>query len=181
MFNKVNLELKCFCEDFSPIREELEKLQAKKGRPVKQIDYFFNLPEEKEGVPKRLKLRIAGRQKTLVLYSRDKFSNNRSTPSNVVLFPIKDKRIINFLKRALGVRGIVEKIREQWKKEYVVFNLDRVKGVGNIFEIEIATNDERRERDEATFNNYKKTFSPYLGKIVSGSNIDLVLNQKPRI
>lgn len=172
MQNKLNLELKYFCPNFSPIRQVLSEIGATKHKTVKQKDYFFDLPTNK--INPRLKLRIEGKNQTLVYYERPDFEANKANPAKVILYPIKDKKFLIFLSKTLGVKAIVVKKREQWKKDSAVFNLDDVRGVGKIFEIEITTREEDKDKAQKVFNNYQKKFMPHLAKIIKGSNLDLV-------
>lgn len=179
MDSKINLELKYFCKDFNEVRKILRSIGAKKESIRKQKDYFFNLPKNKNTkVPARLKLRISTGKQLLVFYRRPNFSEKKVTPADVVLFPIKDKKILSFLSKALGIKVIVEKQRELWRKENTVFHLDNVKGVGKIFEIEVWTQPRKIKKDRSAFEKYKKEFLPYLDKIIKGSNEDLVLKIK---
>ncbi|MDO8260423.1 MAG: class IV adenylate cyclase, partial [Candidatus Magasanikbacteria bacterium] len=172
MQNKLNLELKYFCPDFSPIRKVLSEIGAKKIIVKNQKDYFFNLPLKKTNP--RLKLRIEGKNQTLVYYERPNFKENKANSAKVILFPVKDKKLFKFLSETLGVKAIVIKTRELWEKDNAIFNLDDVKSVGKIFEIEITTNEENKDKAQKSFNNYQKKFRPHLAKIIKGSNLDLV-------
>jgi len=135
MNSKINLELKYFCKDFNAIRKVLHSIGAEKKSVKRQKDYFFNLPKNKNGkTPVRLKLRISGRKQLLVFYRRPIFSEKKATPADIVLLQVKDKEILPFLSKALGVKVIVEKQRELWQKGNTMFHLDKVKSVGNVFE-----------------------------------------------
>lgn len=172
MQNKLNLELKYFCSNFSPIRKVLSEIGAEKNKTVEQKDYFFNLPFKKTNP--RLKLRLEGKNQTLVYYERPTFKENRANPAKVLLYPTKDKEILGLLSNILGVKAIVVKKREQWKKDNAVFNLDDVQGVGKIFEIEVTASEGSKDKDQQIFNNYQKKFKPHLTKLIEGSNLDLV-------
>lgn len=178
MQTKTNLELKYFCNDFGPIRKILRKLGASKVGIKKQVDYFYNLPPS-ESLHNRLKLRTEGREKTLIYYQRPDFSGEKATSANVSLLEVKDKNLLRFLQKILGVKAIVVKQRELWKKENTIFNLDTVKDIGKIFEIEVTVNNVTK--DKGTFNYYKNKFLPYLGKIVRGSNLDLAHSESTLI
>ncbi len=176
MQNKLNLELKYFCPDFLPIRQVLLEIGAKKYRTTRQKDYFFNLPNFKQNA--RLKLRIENQKQTLIYYGREDFKEDKANPAKIILYPIKDNKFLMFLSNTLGVRAIVVKKREQWKKGNAVFNLDTVEKVGKIFEIEVTTDQKNLKKDEDTFNNYKEKVLAYLSKVVKGSNLDLVSKVK---
>jgi len=173
MQNKLNLELKYFCKDFSQIRKVLLKIGAKKIGVTKQKDYFFNIPDEQNHA--RLKLRVENQKQMLVYYERQEFVQNKANPSKVTLFQVKDKKLLNFLKEVLGIKAIVKKKREVWVKQNTIFNLDDVESIGKIFEIETTTTTVNQKKDEAVFNIYIKKFKPFLSEIVRGSNLDLAL------
>ncbi len=176
---KTNLELKYFFKDPEPIRKVLRSIGARKESIEKQKDYFFHLPKEKNSkIPSRLKLRISGKKQLLVFYKRPSFSAKNITPSDVVVLPVKDKKILYFLSKALGVKVIVEKQRELWRKGNTVFHLDKVEGVGNIFEIEVWARPKTLKQDQVNFEIYKEKLLPYLDKIITGSNEDLALKFK---
>jgi len=65
-----------------------------------------------------------------------------------------------------------------WRKDNTVFHLDEVVGVGKIFEIELQKNGNIAEKDKELFFSYQKQVSPWLGKVIKGSNVDLVLGNK---
>jgi len=179
MESKINIELKYFCKDFRPIRKALLSIGARKESVKKQKDYFFNLPKEKTSkIPARLKLRVSNGKQTLVFYRRPAFLAKKMTPSDVIVLPVKEKEILSLLSKALGVKVIVEKKRELWRKGNTVFHLDKVKSVGDIFEIEVWTKPKSMKQDKHNFERYKKELLPYLDKIITGSNENLVLKLK---
>jgi len=175
MKSKINLELKYFCKDFKVIRKILKEIGARKIAIKKQRDYFFNLPQASKAEPARLKLRVENGTQTLIFYQRPNFSKTESTSSDIILYPVKDPDLFSLLQKILGVKVIVEKNRELWKKGNTVFHIDKVKGVGNIFEIEVWTSSKTMRKDPVNFASYKEKFLPYLHKIIHGSNEDLAL------
>jgi adenylate cyclase class IV len=90
------------------------------------------------------------------------------------LYPVKDSHLLPFLQRALGVKAIVEKKREVWRKSNTVFHLDAVKDVGGIFEIELQKHGKITAKDHVIFRTYQRKLLPFLGKVIKGSNVDLV-------
>jgi predicted adenylyl cyclase CyaB len=172
--NKTNLELKHHCSDFKNIRNVLKQLGAKKKIVKNQKDYFFNLPEDKGKVPPRLKLRIENSAQELIYYRRPDFVKGKETGSDIKLYTVKDNKLLPFLIKTLGVRAIVEKKREVWRKDNTVFHIDNVKGVGGVFEIELQKKGRITRSDRAIFKSYQDKLAPYLGKVIKGSNVDLV-------
>ncbi len=176
---KQNLELKHYCDNFQEIRKILKKIGAKKDKVKKQKDYFFNLPQEKQKQKARLKLRVENKKMTLVYYERPDFVSGKDTSSDIALLEV-DELTLKFLEKSLGVSAIVEKKREVWRKQNTVFHLDTVKDVGMIFEVELQKEGLITEKDKEIFSNYQKVLTPAIGKVIKGSNIDLVLNKKKK-
>ena len=177
MQSKQNLELKHYCDDFKTLRKILKDLGAKKDVVKKQKDYFFDLPQEKKKQKARLKLRIENKKMFFIYYERPDFVAGKDTSADIALLKV-GKDTLSFLIKSLGVTAIVEKKREVWRIENTVFHLDTVKGVGNIFEIELQKEGKINKKDKDLFASYQKTFSPLIGKVIRGSNIDLVLKNK---
>lgn len=180
METKINLELKHFCEDFAPVRKVLQDLKAQREETVSQMDFFFYLPERDGDIQPRLKLRVENNTQTLIYYSRADFVEGKSTPADVKLYDVRDTDFLPFLKEVLGIKAVVEKVRERWRRGNIVFNLDQVKDVGKIFEIEITTTEEKKNQDEKVFADLREKLIPYLGGIVKGSNVDLVLRTQKK-
>lgn len=174
--NKTNLELKHLCADFTGVRQTLKQIGAEKKLVVNQKDYFFELAKKKNGNP-RLKLRIENGTQTLIYYDRPDFVKGKQTAAKIKLYEVTDKDLLSFLQESLGVKAIVEKKREVWRKDHTVFHLDVVKGVGKIFEIELQKKGTITEKDKNLFKDYQTKLLPHLGKVVKGSNVDLVKNK----
>ncbi len=175
--NKNNLELKHYCSDFKPIRKILSQLGAKKITVKKQKDFFFNLPEIQTKQSGRFKWRIEADKQTMVYYERPEFVKGKQAVSDLKLYVVKDGRLFDFLKQVLGIRAVVDKKREIWRKDNTVFHLDTVKGVGMVFEIELQKNGKFLPKDFEIFKNYQNTLMPFLDQVIKGSNVDLVLNK----
>jgi len=168
--DKVNLELKHFCPDPDKIRKVLKEIGAKKESVKNQTDYFFELPNKKA----RLKLRIEGRKQLLIYYERPDFLKMKSTTSKVKLYEVKDRQLSTFLRNTLGIKVIVKKKREIWRKLNTVFHIDNVENVGGIFEMELQKKGGITSSDKKQFKAYQNKLSPYLGKLIKGSNADLI-------
>lgn len=174
---KQNLELKHFCYDFKQVRRTLKNLGAKKDIVKNQKDYFFDLPQEKKKQKARLKLRIENKEMSLVYYERPDFVASKDTSADIALLQANED-VLLFLKKSLGVTAVVDKKREVWRIANTVFHLDTVKNVGQIFEIELQKEGKITKSDRKLFSQYQKELDPFLGKVIKGSNIDLVLKSK---
>ena len=182
MSAKENLELKKYCNNFEEIRKVLINLGAKKEIVKNQKDYFFDLPQKKQKNNGRLKLRIEDNQnKELIYYERPDFQEGLQAQSLVKLYTVHDNDILPFLLESLGEIGIVEKKREVWRLNNTVFHLDSVVDVGDIFEIELQKEGSINTVDQKLFAHYQALVDPFLGEIIAGSNIDLILNNKKKL
>lgn len=149
-------------------------LGAHKEIVKNQVDYFFALPAENKKRLGRLKLRVEAKKQWLIYYERPNFVAGKETASSGGLYEVTDTALLPFLKTSLGVTAVVEKRRELWRKDNTVFHLDTVKGVGDIFEIELQKHGTITTKDAALFASYQKQLLPVLGTVVKGSNVDLV-------
>ena len=168
---RLNLEIKSFCPDFRPIRKALRAMGATPMGRKEQVDYFFVLPESPRRPPsRRLKLRMDAKGPRLIYYYDRNQPDSRLVEFQVA--KVDNPLIKDVLEAALGVRAVVKKRREVWKKGAATFNLDMVEGVGTIFEVEIE--DVSGEEWRSEIGRYRKLFGPYLGEEIAGSNEDLV-------
>ena len=168
---RLNREIKAFCPDFVPVRRTLREIGAEFVEVKEQVDYFYHLPGSvaTAGTP-RLKLRIEGAEAHVIYYC-DRQENEGRT-SRFQIWYVGDGHVKEVLDAALGVRIVVRKQRELWRKDNAIFNLDTVEGVGQIFEVEVQ---EREGRDiDAQLKEYRRRFAPYLERYIEGSNEDLV-------
>ncbi len=171
---RLNREIKHFCPNFRPIRKILRDIGAESLGRRKQVDYFYNLPRANDSLgTRRLKLRVE-RRSTYLVYYYDKHQSGLRT-SRFQLFPVRDRSVKQVLDIALGVRTIVRKRREQWRKGNTLFNLDEVQDVGRIFEVEVQLDD--RDDPDHQVSRYRTLFAPHLGDAITVSNEDLTPRQ----
>ena len=167
----LNRETKAYCPDFTPVRQLLSDLGATFGEVKEQVDFFYYLPPIGDGEEtRRLRLRVEKGEEHL-LYFYDRQDANLGI-SSFQLLKLNDPQIKSLLDVALGVRLVVRKQREIWRKENVVFHLDKVEGLGQIFEIEAVSEDGRDINQQVE--DYQRRFDPYLGSYIAGSNEDLL-------
>ncbi len=169
--------MKHFCPDFQPVRRMLRDIGAILVEEKEQIDYFFSLPNVATTADsRRLKLRIENQQPRYIYY----YDRNQSHTSLVMfqIFEIHDLVIKDVLEAVLGIQTVVQKHREVWRKENTIFNLDQVREVGNIFEVEIELDTNDNHEQQAA--HYKRLFLPYLGpELLNTSNEDLLIKKGP--
>ena len=171
MTMQTNREIKAYCPDFGPVRRALTDLGASYVEHTDQVDYYYNLADTPEGgCRRRLKVRIDKDAPQVIYYEEGQDSGARTSSFRV--WGLNGHETKEMLDAVMGIRAVVNKQREIWSKDNVVFNLDEVEGVGRIFEAEIRT-----EADfdvEAQLREYLDLFGPYLGEQIVGSNEDLV-------
>ena len=167
----LNREIKAYCPDFEPVRKLLRDAGATFVEIKEQVDYFYHLPAvgDSEGT-RRLKLRVQN-GKTQLIYYYD-IQETHSRVSQFQLWELRDSHIQEVLEAALGIRVVVRKQRELWRKDNVIFNLDTVEDVGQIFEVEAQQED--GYDIEAQVEECRRLFGPCLGPRITGSNEDLV-------
>lgn len=172
--------IKAFCPDFRPIRQILISIGATCMEQKEQSDYFFSLPVRMEApASRRLKLRVEnGQPRWIYYYDRNQDSSFLATFHR---FEVRDLVIKDIVAAALGIENVVRKQREVWRTEHVIFNLDQLHGVGQIFELELDVGGPLPPGPEADY--YRQLFRPYLEAEIHGSNEDLVaaLPEKPEM
>lgn len=156
-------------KDFKEIEKTLLGLGARFIETKKQADYFFKLPNDKKDY--RLKLRYENGKPKIIYYYNSK--SDQSKPISPITYKVADEKIKDMLQTFLGIRVVVDKTRKVYKLEQYVFNLDKVKGVGTIFEIEEFS--EKQDKKQTIF--LLKKLKPFLGKQIKGSNENLVNNK----
>jgi predicted adenylyl cyclase CyaB len=168
---RLNREIKAYCPDFVPVRQLLRGLGAAFVETREQVDFFYHLPatSDEQGT-RRLKLRIENGKTQLIYYYGRQETGARTSQSR--LWEVRDPQVQAVLEAALGVRVVIRKQRELWHKDNVIFNLDTVEGIGQVFEVEVLA--QEGADIEAQVAENRRRFGPYLGPDISGSNEDLV-------
>ena len=126
-----NIEIKARARDFDAIRSRAEGLSQTPVQVIPQEDIFFYTPKG------RLKLRLLGPdQAQLVYYERP----DRDGPkrSDYRIFETSDpENLRTTLALALGVRGVVKKVRYLYRVGQTRVHLDDVEGLGRFMELEV--------------------------------------------
>ena len=171
MTMQTNREIKAYCPDFGPVRQALAEHGASYVENKDQVDYYYNLADTPEANSRRrLKVRIDKEAPQVIYYEEGLESGGRTSSFRV--WGLNGHETKEMLDAVLGVRAVVNKQREIWVKDNVIFNLDDVESVGRILEVEIRLDDGFDV--EAQLKEYQELFDPYLGDQIDGSNEDLV-------
>lgn len=169
----VNAEFKARCADPRAVARRARAAGARWTRREHQVDTYYRVEQG------RLKVREAGARAELVWYFRD--DALRSKRSDVVILSLpQPKAIKDALRRTLGVKVIVDKIRRVYLRRNVRVHLDRVRGLGSFVEIEAVGRPQqfallRRQAEEMAEN-----LGLRRGDLVRGSYSDLMVRRETR-
>ncbi len=165
-----NIEIKARCNDLERICKILIAEKADYKGLDHQIDtYFF----AKNG---RLKLREGNIENNLIHYNRpDQIGPKQS---EFTLFKtVKSDGMKEILSKALGVKVIVDKMREIYFIDHVKIHLDTVRDLGTFIEIEVIDSRGNASQKEMTktCNHYLKLFGIKEDELIESSYSDLIL------
>jgi len=167
-----NLELKSKCVNMEKLRRLIFELGAEYQKTMHQIDTYFNIPKG------RLKLReIDGETAQLVYYERA--DENASRYSNYSIVEITDASgFKRMMMDALGVKAIVDKMRELWIYGNTRIHVDDVDDLGHFVELETVITNQTNTEAQAEHNFVKRALEIDDAEIVPVSYSDLILKSK---
>ena len=164
-----NREIKRYCPDFRPIRRILRAIGAQRLAVKRQTDTYYRVPVG------RLKLREEGGRRSLIAYADSYDGGLRAVRYRIA--DAQDAAVGPLLAEALGVSAVVRKRREVWREGRVLFNLDRIEGVGQVFETEVELR--KGEDSQAETERLLSLAAPHLGDPIEASNEDLLRKAPP--
>jgi predicted adenylyl cyclase CyaB len=167
-----NLELKSKSVNMEKLRLLMLELGAEHQKTMHQIDTYFNVPKG------RLKLReIDGETAQLVYYERADESASRY--SNYSIVEITDSSgFKQMMMDALGVKAIVDKVRELWMYGNTRIHVDDVDGLGYFVELETVITNQTNTEAQAEHHFVKRALEIDDAKIVPVSYSDLILESR---
>lgn len=171
MNNSKNIEIKARCINLEHIRKILVDKKAEYIGVDHQIDTYFKVNSG------RLKLREGNIENNLIHYHRpDQLGPKQS---DFTLYKSENgSGLKNILTKAIGIKVVVDKIREIYFIENVKFHLDQVRNLGDFMEIEVI--DESGIMDESemlkTCHYYMKLFLIKKDQLIENSYSDMILN-----
>jgi predicted adenylyl cyclase CyaB len=126
-----NIEIKARVRDFPDLKVRAASLSDTPLQVIPQEDIFFHVPRG------RLKLRVlAPDHAQLVYYERP--DQDGPKRSNYHIFETSDpENLKTTLSLALGVRGVVRKMRSLYLVGQTRIHLDDVEGLGHFMELEV--------------------------------------------
>jgi len=171
MNNSKNIEIKALCKDLERIRKILLENKADFKGTDHQIDTYFNVNSG------RLKLREGNIENNLIHYQR--LDKSGPKQSDFTLFKTESgSGLKNILNKAIGIKVVVDKMREIYFIENVKFHLDHVKDLGSFIEIEVI--DEYGVLNEGdmfkTCQYYMNLFLIEKAHLIENSYSDMILN-----
>lgn len=135
-----NVEFKARVFDLADVRARLLELAPVFAGEDRQRDTYFHAAHG------RLKLREGTVETALIHYARPDTPGLK--PSAVTLYAPSDAPALRaVLEAALGVDGVVEKVREIYYVGHVKVHLDTVPGLGTFVEVEAIDTDGSRSDD----------------------------------
>lgn len=169
-----NIELKARLRDPAAARAVAQRLCPGASQVERQIDTYF---VSRQG---RLKLReIAGRGAWLVHYERP--NRIEAKASDYLLVPVTDPTgLKSALSQALGILGVVGKLRHIYLYQNVRIHLDEVEGIGHFLEFEAVLadglDDAAGERQVAELG---REFGVEEADLLAGSYSDMLVPLEP--
>jgi adenylate cyclase class 2 len=164
-----NIELKARLTSLEAARAVAERLATDYVATEHQVDTYFHC---RDG---RLKLReINGQHAQLIWYHRPDQQEPR--PSDYSLVEIHQADLLKtMLSSAVGVRKVVDKMREIFLFENVRIHLDRVSNLGCFLEFEAVLDKENVAQDgESKVNWLMEQFEISPDQILAGSYCDMI-------
>jgi len=163
-----NIEFKARCPDLQAVRERLKELGVPLARHMRQLDTYFKVASG------RLKLREIGDDEAqLVQYDRPDESVARACEYTVV--PVKDAAgLKRALSLALGVRVVVDKVRELYLWDHTRVHLDTVEELGTFLELETVVTEQTLEDARAECERIRDSLMIKAEDILSVSYADLI-------
>jgi predicted adenylyl cyclase CyaB len=137
----INIEIKARVHDFDRLYAKAEQLSDQPCQVIPQEDTFFNCPLG------RLKLReLSPRHGQLVYYQRADISGPKHSDYEIVETD-NPAGLREILSKAMGMRGVVSKVRYLFMVGQTRIHLDRVAGLGDFMELEVVLTPGQNDAD----------------------------------
>ncbi|MBM3311632.1 MAG: class IV adenylate cyclase [Candidatus Aminicenantes bacterium] len=136
-----NVEIKACLRDPDSFRRRLKAVLPGRTKILSQEDVYF---KSRRG---RLKLRVVGPRKgELIFYERPEAKGPKT--SVYLIYKTAMPRIVReLLTAALGVRGVIKKIRRLYLVGQTRIHFDDVEGLGRFIEVEVVLRPGQSEED----------------------------------
>ncbi len=136
-----NVEIKARVRDFAALEKRAALLSDSPVQVICQEDTFFYTPRG------RLKLRqLSAEHGQLVYYERPDLNGPKR--SDYLIFETPDPEgLKTVLSLALGVRGVIRKVRRLYMVGQTRIHLDQVEGLGDFMELEVVLQAGQSDRE----------------------------------
>ncbi|XP_022301093.2 uncharacterized protein LOC111109301 [Crassostrea virginica] len=126
-----NVEIKASITSLADFQKKAKELSNTDGEVLEQEDVFFIVPNG------RLKLRtIMGAKSELIFYDRPDQEGPKH--SEFYTTPVEDPTSLKeCLKRSVGIKGILRKVRTLYMVGQTRVHVDQVEGLGSFMELEV--------------------------------------------
>jgi predicted adenylyl cyclase CyaB len=164
-----NIEIKARVHDFAGLQERAEQLSDTPCQVIPQEDTFFNCPQG------RIKLRELGPQHgQLVYYVRQDIAGPKH--SEYKIFETNDPASLKLiLAEALGVRGVISKVRYLYTAGQTRIHLDDVKELGKFMELEVVLRPEQTDAEgRAIAENLMQQLGIKQGDLIETAYMDML-------
>lgn len=164
-----NIEIKARVDDFEALKTRAESLSDKPLTILPQEDIFFHTPNG------RLKLRIqAPDQGSLIYYERPDQGGPKRSDYHLAATNDPDN-LKATLSLALGVRGVVRKVRYLYMVEQTRIHLDDVEGLGHFMELEVVLEEGQSDAEgQAIAEDLMRRLGVHEEALLEGAYMDLI-------
>lgn len=136
----VNIEIKAYARDYDQQMKLAEDLCTGRKQTIEQVDTFFDVSKG------RFKLRkLDSTHGQLVFYTRPDSPGPKR--SEYFIFDTDNPDELNIvLSKAIGVRGVVRKVRTLLIIDQTRIHFDEVDGLGKFIELEVVLSEDQPEK-----------------------------------
>jgi predicted adenylyl cyclase CyaB len=164
-----NIEIKARARNFAELHQRAESLSDTPVEVIPQEDTFFHTPKG------RLKLRQLSPQRGQLVYY-DRPDQDGPKRSNYHIFETSDPDGLKAaLSLALGVRGVVRKMRHLYLVGQTRVHLDEVEGLGQFMELEVVLRPEQSDLEgQAIAQDLMNRLGVQAADLLDGAYMDLL-------
>jgi predicted adenylyl cyclase CyaB len=164
-----NIEIKARVDDFEALKTLAASLSDQPLAVIPQEDTFFNTTKG------RLKLRIQGPGRGYLIYY-ERPDRDGPKRSDYHLAETHDpENLKRALSLALGVRGVVKKIRYLYLAGQTPIHLDEVEGLGHFMELEVVMQEGQSDQEgQAIAEDLMRKLGIRKDALLEGAYMDLI-------
>ena len=136
-----NIEIKACVDDFAALKARAEPLSDQPLQVIPQEDIFFNTEKG------RLKLRVLAPDLGYLIYYERPDQEGPKRSDYHLAETRNPENLKTALSLALGVRGVVKKIRYLYMVGQTRIHLDEVEGLGHFMELEVVLRERQSDAE----------------------------------